>query len=71
LPALPDAVCETDDAIFVIAGKDQVQHLVEAQRLMELPRQRGEALQVIGAAEVMLAPESKLVGKTLAELEFH
>src|SRR5436305_14840399 len=31
---------------------------------------RGEALQDIGAAGVMLAPESKLIGKTLGELEF-
>jgi di/tricarboxylate transporter len=41
---------------------------------MELPgldeRQRGEALQEVGVAEVMLAPESKLIGKTLGELDF-
>jgi di/tricarboxylate transporter len=29
-----------------------------------------EALQEIGAAEIMLAPDSKLIGKSLAELEF-
>jgi di/tricarboxylate transporter len=42
--------------------------------LVELPRlgarRRGEALQEIGAAEVMLAPESQLSGKTLRDVEF-
>jgi di/tricarboxylate transporter len=74
LPALPETVCETDDAIFVVAGKDEVRRLADSQRLIELPRlddrTRGEALQEVGAAEVMLAPESKLIGKTLAEAEF-
>jgi di/tricarboxylate transporter len=74
LPALPETVCATNDAIFVVAGKDQVQQLIETQQLTELPRlderQRSEALQEVGAAEVMLAPESKLIGKTLGELEF-
>jgi di/tricarboxylate transporter len=74
LPALPETVCATNDAIFVVVGKDQVQQLIETQQLTELPRlderERGEALHEVGAAEVMLAPESKLIGKTLGELEF-
>jgi di/tricarboxylate transporter len=74
LPALPQTVFEIDDAIFVIVGKERVQRLIETQQLMELPRlderQHGDALQEVGVAEVMLAPESKLIGKTLDELEF-
>jgi di/tricarboxylate transporter len=74
LPALPETVFEIDDAIFVIVGKEQVEWLIETQQLLELPRlderQHGEALQEVGVAEVMLAPESKLIGKTLYELEF-
>ena len=74
LPALPETVFEIDDAIFVIVGKERVQRLIETQQLMELPRlderQHGEALQEVGVAELMLAPESKLIGKTLDELEF-
>jgi di/tricarboxylate transporter len=74
LPALPETVCEPDDAIVVVGSQDQVLQLIESQRLIELPRldeaQRGQALQEIGAAEVMLAPESKLIGKTLGELKF-
>jgi di/tricarboxylate transporter len=72
--ALPETVFEVNDAIFVIADANQLQQLMEAERLVKLPRlderQRGEALQDVGAAEVMLAPESKLIGKTLGELEF-
>ena len=72
--ALPETVFEVNDAIFVIADPNQLQQLIETERLVKLPRlderQRGEALQDVGAAEVMLAPESKLIGKTLGELEF-
>jgi di/tricarboxylate transporter len=74
LPARPETVFEANDAIFVIGDKEQARQLIETQQLMELPRlderQRSEALQELGAAEVMLAPESKLIGKTLGELEF-
>ena len=74
LPALPETVFEADDAIFVVVGEGQAPTLIETQQLIELPRlderQRQEALQEIGAAEIMLAPESKLIGKTLSELEF-
>ena len=74
LPALPEIVCETNDAVFVVAGNDQVQQLIETQKLVELPqldeRQHGEALQEIGTAEIMLTPESRLIGKSLTELDF-
>ncbi len=33
-------------------------------------RQRHEALQELGVAEIMLAPESKLIGQTLGDVEF-
>jgi di/tricarboxylate transporter len=74
LPALPESVFETNDAIFVIADAGQMQQLIETQQLTKLARlderQRSAALQELGPAEVMLAPESKLIGKTLGELEF-
>jgi di/tricarboxylate transporter len=74
LPALADTLCETGDAILIVAGKDRMQEFVETQRLVRLSpldeRERGEALQELGVAEVMLAPESKLIGKILGELEF-
>ena len=69
LPALPETVCEPDDAIFVVGSEDQMLQLIESQDLIELPRldetQRAQALQEIGVAEIMLAPELKLIGKTL------
>jgi di/tricarboxylate transporter len=74
LAALPDSVFETDDTIFVVAERDQARQLIETQQLVELPqldeRQRAEALQELGAAELMLAPESKLIGKPLGDAEF-
>ncbi|WP_295448270.1 SLC13 family permease [uncultured Thiodictyon sp.] len=74
LPALAETVFEADDAIVVVADNAQVEALIAAHRLVRLPglgeRQRYEALQELGAAEIMLAPESKLIGKTLRELEF-
>jgi di/tricarboxylate transporter len=74
LSALPESVFEADDTIFVVAEADQVQQLIDAQQLSELPhldeRQRAEALQQLGAAELMLAPESKLIGKPLGDAEF-
>ncbi len=74
LPALPESVSETSDIIFVVAEKDRAQRLIETQQLVELPeldeRQRADALQELGAAELMLAPESKLIGKPLGDAEF-
>jgi di/tricarboxylate transporter len=74
LPALAETECETDDAMFVVAGRPEMQTFVDGQRLEELPRldrrARAEALQQVGVAEIMLAPESKLIGKTLGEIEF-
>ena len=71
LAALPETVFETNDAIFVIAETDQAQQLIETQQLVEMapldPRTRAEALQEVGAVELMLAPESKLIGKPLGD----
>jgi di/tricarboxylate transporter len=74
LPALPETVFEPDDVILVVADRERAQALIAAQDLEEVPpldeRKRHEVLQDIGAAEIMLAPDSKLIGKTLRELEF-
>jgi di/tricarboxylate transporter len=74
LPALPESVFEPEDAIFVVGNEEQTQQLVAAHNLVALPRldqrQRHEALQEAGVAEVMLAPESKLIGRTLRDVAF-
>ena len=74
LPAMPENVFEPDDAIFVVGPEQQAQQFIASQNLVVLPRlaerQRHEALQELGVAEIMLAPESHLIGETLREVEF-
>jgi di/tricarboxylate transporter len=74
LPALPETVFEVNDVIYVVVGDSQAPSFSETQRLEQLPRleerQRALAFQEIGVAEVMLAPESQLFGRTVGELEF-
>jgi di/tricarboxylate transporter len=73
LPALLESTFEVDDAIFVVAPDAHTQQFFETQQLVALPgldeRQRAQALQDIGVAEVMVAPDSKWIGKPLGELE--
>jgi di/tricarboxylate transporter len=72
LAALAETAFKTNDAIFVVAAMDQAQQLIQTQQLIRLPpldaQSRAEALQEVGAAELMLAPESKLIGKPLGDL---
>jgi di/tricarboxylate transporter len=74
LPAMPETVFEPDDAIFAVGNDEQAEQLTTANGLVVLPRldqrQRHEALQEVGVAEVMLAPESSLIDQTLRETEF-
>ena len=65
---------EPDDAIFAVGNEEQAQQLIAAHDLVVLPRldqrQRHEALQEVGIAEIMLAPEAKLIGRTLRDVGF-
>src|SRR5215469_11028795 len=74
LPAMPGTVFEPDDAIYAVGSEEQARQLTAANELVVLPRldqrQRHEALQEVGVAEIMLAPESKLIGQTLRQAEF-
>ena len=74
LPALPETTVESDDAIFAVGNEEQAQQLIAAHDLVVLPRldqgQRHEALQEVGVAEIMLAPESRLIGQTLRDVGF-
>jgi di/tricarboxylate transporter len=73
LPAPLERTFEVDDAIFVVVPEEHTQQLLETQRLVALPaldvRHRAQVLQDIGVAEVMVAPESKWIGRPLGELE--
>ena len=74
LPATPATMFEPDDAIFAVGNEEQAQQLIAAHDLVVLPRldqrQRHEALQEVGVAEIMLAPEAKLIGRTLRDVGF-
>ena len=74
LPAMPETVFEPDDAIFVICPQEHAQEFIASNELVVLPRlserQRHEALQELGVAEIMLSPASQLIGQTLRQLEF-
>src|SRR6516162_4444017 len=74
LSAMPETVFEPDDVIFVVGSEQQTQEFIASHKLVVLPRlaerQRHEALQELGVAEIMLAPESHLIGRTLRDLEF-
>jgi len=74
LPALPETVFEPDDAIFAVGNEAQAEQLTTTNGLVVSPRldqrQRHEALQEVGVAEIMLAPESKLIGRTCARSSF-
>src|SRR5215467_14393656 len=74
LPAMPETVFEPEDVIHAVGREEQTRLLTAANELVALPRldqrQRHEALQEVGIAEIMLAPESKLIGQTLREVGF-
>ena len=72
--ALPDSVFEVGDLIFVLGNEQQVIRFIEDQKLERVPfmleGHRQKLAQKFGLAEVMLAPESKLVGKTIIDVQF-
>lgn len=75
LPPSPDTVFEADDEIFVVADEKDLIRFIEALGLLRLTQpgelEPQEAAQQIGLAEIMLTPESKLIGQTLLDLQFH
>lgn len=72
-PALIDSVMRVGDRIAVTAPPEVLARFAAAEDLYEEPideRLRSAAGQQIGVAEVMLAPEAPLVGKTLRDAQF-
>jgi len=67
----PETVIEAGDDILIVGTNDQVDQFAVAFGLdrMVLDRQvnRKAFLQEFGLAEIILTPESKMIGKTLAE----
>jgi di/tricarboxylate transporter len=75
VPASAETVFESGDAIGIIGKKEAADRFAAENGLQRIPRlkdrQRQALLQELGVAEIMLAPESKLIGKTLKEIQFH
>lgn len=72
-PALTDSVMRVGDLIGVTAEAEVLDRFAAAEDLHEEPfdeRLRSAAGQQIGVAEVMLAPEAPLIGKTIEEAGF-
>ncbi len=75
LQASAETVFEAGDAVIIVGPGKEADRFAVANGLQRLPalsdRRRQDLLQEVGVAEIMLAPASKLIGKTLKEIEFH
>ncbi|MDX9834813.1 MAG: SLC13 family permease, partial [Desulfobulbus sp.] len=76
VPARPESVFQTNDILIVIAEDEAIGRFTEAFQLerVELrvdPVLQREFFQVVGVGEVMLTPESNLIGKSVREIGFH
>lgn len=73
MPALADTHFEAGDVVLVVGADEPVARLVESHRLQRLPIEastRDNLVQELGLAEVMIAPESKLIGQSLIDAAF-
>ena len=75
LPVDADTIFYPNDLLVAIGSTEWVEQLHSAYNLIHEPipvslAERKQFLQVIGAAEVMLTPESSLVGKSVREIRF-
>lgn len=72
-PALVTTEFRAGDILHAVCGDEPVSHFIESQRLQRLPFEpatRDDLVQELGLAEVMIAPDSKLIGQTLMEAAF-
>lgn len=75
LAAHPEVVFHEDDLLLFIAAPENAARFAEdfnLESLEHLPMRshRRQFFQVVGVAEVMLTPDSNLIGKTLKEIGF-
>ena len=72
--AAAETVFESGDNIIIIGKRADADRFAAENSLERMPhlsdRERQALLQEVGVAEIMLAPESTLIGKTLADVEF-
>jgi di/tricarboxylate transporter len=72
--AAAETVFEPGDNIIIIGKRADADRFADENSLERRPhlsdRERQALLQEVGVAEIMLAPESTLIGKTLKDVEF-
>ena len=73
--ASAETIFEANDSLTIIGRKEEADRFAADNSLKRIPRLTGRKrqalLQEVGVAEIMLAPVSKLIGKTLKEIQFH
>ncbi len=73
MPALADAELMAGDELLVLSETADIGHLIETEGLLRLPVEEADrqvARQELGLVEVMLPPNSELIGHTLSEVAF-
>jgi di/tricarboxylate transporter len=76
LPARPDSVFQAGDRLVILGEPDPINRFIAAFSLekMALPTDpilKKRFFQVIGIGEVMLTPDSDLIGKSIRQIRFH
>lgn len=71
----PETVIKAGDVLVVVSRPEHIDNLISAFNLKKMSIPTGgeslkQFLQVIGAAEVMLTPDSNLIGKSVKEISF-
>jgi di/tricarboxylate transporter len=72
-PALIDTEFRAGDVIYAVGTDEEVDRLLKAEELERLEIGEGQgkvAARELGLVEVLLAPRSELIGKTLSEARF-
>jgi Di- and tricarboxylate transporters len=76
VPARPESVFHADDLLVVIGTPARIAEFaaaffLETMELPDDPALRRNFFQVIGVGEVMLTPDSTLIGKSIREIRFY
>jgi di/tricarboxylate transporter len=69
----PNTELRARDILIVVARPEDLERLIQSQSLSALPRttrERQRWLWEMGGARVLIHPESKLIGKSIREIEF-
>ncbi len=72
-PALPHTEFRAGDVFYAVGTEEAEARLIEDQRLEQLPIENAPVTRIhqeMGVAEVMIAPESGLIGRNLIEASF-